>query len=406
MPTINRAFKEISCKIVYYGPGLCGKTTNLQIVHKQIPGKFRGELVSLATEQDRTLFFDFLPIDLGEVKGFKTKFQLYTVPGQVFYNATRKLVLRGVDGVVFVADSSADRLEDNIESLQNLLENLQEYSLDLDQVPLVIQYNKRDLPNILSIEELERSLNPNKRYKYVEAVAFQGTGVKETLKAVSSLVLTKLNESAAVRGGGAGGAEQKVSKLVQIAAQRQEAQAAQQAANASAAAAAAAAMPKPPSVQGEQAPPMAPVAAAKGLAGGAAAVASPAADAAPVKPALRAALDGVVRWRGISVGKTQLDFAQRSNVDGKGEFQLTGVVKGWFSKKYWFKLMDKASPGPESMPSRPGLLYFRETPGSKDKHPPVEAWIEENEPRRLYIRQISGSREYTPAGSSLKEILS
>lgn len=191
MATINYAQKEISCKIVYYGPGLGGKTTNLQFIHQTLPEVNRGELVSLATQQDRTLFFDFLPMDLGVVKGFNTKFHLYTVPGQVYYNATRKLVLRGVDGVVFVADSQRDRMEENIKSLRNLEENLSEYNYDLKTTPWVMQYNKRDLPNACSIEELESALNPDK-VPYLEAVAVTGEGVKKTLKAISSLVLDKL----------------------------------------------------------------------------------------------------------------------------------------------------------------------------------------------------------------------
>lgn len=195
MASINYAFKEISCKIVYYGPGLCGKTTNLQAIHKSVPPKYRGDLVSLATEQDRTLFFDFLPLDLGEVRGFKTKFQLYTVPGQVYYNATRRLVLRGVDGIVFVADSAPDRMEENRESITNLRENLEAYGLELDDMPWVIQYNKRDLPNAVPIEEMEAILNPD-RVPSFEAVAVKGIGVKETLKGIATLVLKRLREMA------------------------------------------------------------------------------------------------------------------------------------------------------------------------------------------------------------------
>ena len=191
MATINYAQKEISCKIVYYGPGLGGKTTNLQFIHQTLPEVNRGELVSLATQQDRTLFFDFLPMDLGVIKGFNTKFHLYTVPGQVYYNATRKLVLRGVDGIVFVADSQRDRMEENIKSLHNLEENLCEYNYDLKTTPWVMQYNKRDMPNACPIEELETALNPDKA-PYFEAVAVTGEGVKQTLKAISSLVLNKL----------------------------------------------------------------------------------------------------------------------------------------------------------------------------------------------------------------------
>jgi len=196
MANINYAFREIACKIVYYGPGFGGKTTNLQFVHSNVPEKHRGQLVSLATEQDQTLFFDFLPLDVGDVKGFKTKFQLYTVPGQVFYNATRKLVLRGVDGIVFVADSQADRLQDNIDSMNNLQENLREYGLNLDRVPLVIQYNKRDLPNAAPLDVLRAALNPLGRFPEFEAIATEGVGVRETLREVASLVLTKLKEDA------------------------------------------------------------------------------------------------------------------------------------------------------------------------------------------------------------------
>ena len=188
MVTINYAFREISCKIVYYGPGLSGKTTNLQYVHERVPAKSRGDLISLATEADRTLYFDFLPISVGDIAGFATKFQLYTVPGQVFYNATRKLVLRGVDGIVFVADSQRSKMDENIESLTNMYENLKENSIELNEIPIVIQYNKRDLPDVVSIEELERDLNPH-NFPYTEAVAVKGTGVFDTLKRITKIVL-------------------------------------------------------------------------------------------------------------------------------------------------------------------------------------------------------------------------
>jgi len=154
MVSINYAFREICCKIVYYGPGLSGKTTNLIYIHKKAPPQTKGELISLATDADRTLYFDFLPIDIGPVQGFATKFQLYTVPGQVYYNATRKLVLRGVDGLIFVADSQAAKLEENIESMNNLIENLEEYGYVLEELPMIIQYNKRDLEEVSSLEEL------------------------------------------------------------------------------------------------------------------------------------------------------------------------------------------------------------------------------------------------------------
>lgn len=192
MSTINFAAREINFKIVYYGPGMSGKTTNLKWVFGQIPETRRGDMVSLATEDERTLFFDFLPVDLGEVKGFKTRFHLYTVPGQVFYNASRKLILRGVDGIVFVADSAPNRLRANAESFRNLRENLAEYGLTMDEVPIVLQANKRDLPDALPVEMVQMVIDPDKKYSMFEAVASSGVGVFETLKAVSRLVLSRV----------------------------------------------------------------------------------------------------------------------------------------------------------------------------------------------------------------------
>jgi len=197
MVTINYASREISCKIVFYGPGLSGKTTNLQYVHKKVPTQTRGELISLATDTDRTLFFDFLPINLGTIQGFSTRFQLYTVPGQVYYNATRKLVLRGVDGLVFVADSQLSKMDENVESLNNLMENLKEYGYKLEELPLVIQYNKRDLENVASLEELEKIINTYGR-PYFEAVAVKGVGVFDTLKMICKLVMAKIQKQAGV----------------------------------------------------------------------------------------------------------------------------------------------------------------------------------------------------------------
>ncbi len=190
MVSINYASREVSCKIVYYGPGLSGKTTNLQYVHAKVPKKTRGDLISLATDADRTLYFDFLPINIGAINGFATKFQLYTVPGQVFYNATRKLVLRGVDGVVFVADSQRSKKEENIESLNNLKENLVEYGYDLNTLPIVLQYNKRDLPEVMTIAEIQADLNWN-NLPFFEASAVKGVGVFDTLKLITKLVLNK-----------------------------------------------------------------------------------------------------------------------------------------------------------------------------------------------------------------------
>src|ERR671922_1536253 len=175
MTFINYASREINCKIVYYGPGLCGKTTNLQHIYDKTNPNAKGKLISLATETDRTLFFDFLPLELGTVRGFKTRFHLYTVPGQVFYDASRKLILKGVDGVIFVADSQIERLEANQESVENLRTNLAEQGYSLEKIPYVIQYNKRDLPNAVTLEELRQVLNPQNVPDY-EAVARTGVG--------------------------------------------------------------------------------------------------------------------------------------------------------------------------------------------------------------------------------------
>jgi signal recognition particle receptor subunit beta len=193
MVLFNAATKELTAKIVYYGPGLCGKTTNLQHVYDTLPGEGRGKMLSLATQTDRTLFFDFLPIDLGTIRGMKTRVQLYTVPGQVFYDATRKLVLRGADAVVFVADSQAPALESNKESFQNLIANLKEQGTDLSKIPHVIQWNKRDTPNALPVGVLDKEINQF-RVPTFEACAMRGEGVKETLTGVARLVLKSLAE--------------------------------------------------------------------------------------------------------------------------------------------------------------------------------------------------------------------
>jgi len=194
MVQINFALKEVNCKIVFYGPGMSGKTTNLEIVHQKAPEENKGELTSISTDGDRTLFFDFMPLDLGNVAGMRTKFQLYTVPGQVYYNSTRKLVLQGVDGVIFVADSDPEKMPENIESYQNLIDNLTEYGKDIRELPHVIQYNKRDMPDIASVEELREILNPTNVPEF-EACARDGRGVFDTLKSVAKLVLTELKRA-------------------------------------------------------------------------------------------------------------------------------------------------------------------------------------------------------------------
>jgi signal recognition particle receptor subunit beta len=191
MTFINYAAREINCKIVYYGPGLCGKTTNIQFIYDKTGTGAKGKLISLATESERTLFFDFLPIELGTIRGFRTRFHLYTVPGQVFYDASRKLILKGVDGVVFVADSQEARMDANVESIRNLKENLKEHGVAIDKVPYVLQLNKRDLPTAVPIPELEKALRI-KDEPVFEAVASRGSGVFETLKAVVKAVLMDL----------------------------------------------------------------------------------------------------------------------------------------------------------------------------------------------------------------------
>jgi signal recognition particle receptor subunit beta len=194
MSFINYSAREINCKIVYYGPGLCGKTTNLLYIYKKTNPDNKGKMISLATETERTLFFDFLPLSLGNIKGFKVRFHLYTVPGQFFYDASRKLILRGVDGVVFVADSQVERMEANMESLDNLRKNLKEQGFNLDTIPFVIQYNKRDLPNVVPVEEMNRVLNP-RGVPCFEAVAVTGKGTFDTLKEIAKQVIFEIKKN-------------------------------------------------------------------------------------------------------------------------------------------------------------------------------------------------------------------
>jgi len=193
MTFINYAAKEINCKIVYYGPGLCGKTTNLQYIYAKTSPDAKGKMISLATETDRTLFFDFLPLDLGTIRGFTTRFHLYTVPGQVFYDASRKLILKGADGVIFVADSQQERMDSNIESIRNLEVNLKEHGLELKILPYALQFNKRDLPNVIPAEDMYRVLN-FKREPTFEAIAPDGVGVFDTLKSVAKQILVELRK--------------------------------------------------------------------------------------------------------------------------------------------------------------------------------------------------------------------
>lgn len=191
MSFVNYHTKEINCKIVYYGPGLGGKTTNIQYIYQKTTSLTKGKIISLNTENERTLFFDFLPLDLGTIRGFKTRFHLYTVPGQAFYESSRKLILRGVDGIVFVADSQVERMEENLESFLSLENNLKEQGHNIEKIPLVLQFNKRDLPNIVPVQDMQRKLNKS-NFPYFEASALNGEGVFETLKMVSKLVLLNI----------------------------------------------------------------------------------------------------------------------------------------------------------------------------------------------------------------------
>jgi signal recognition particle receptor subunit beta len=195
MSFVNRMTKEINCKIVYYGPGLCGKTANLQWIFQTTKPESRGKMISLETETERTLFFDFLPLELGQINGYKVRFHLYTVPGQVFYDASRRLILKGADGVIYVADSQTSRMEANVESLENLEQNLQSYKVSLAEIPYVVQYNKRDLPELTSVDELRAALNPHGVPDY-QAKAKSGEGVFDTLKGLAKLVLTQLAKKA------------------------------------------------------------------------------------------------------------------------------------------------------------------------------------------------------------------
>lgn len=204
MSLVNYSTREVTCKIVYYGPGRSGKTSNLQYIHSYLPADRRGSIVSLATETDRTLFFDFLPLDLGTISGFRTRIQLYTVPGQVYYQATRRLVLRGADGVVFVADSQREQSGENVQSWQSLYENLEEEDIDTTSFPTVLQYNKRDLPDILALDELESILN-SRGAAWYPAVAVRGDGVIPTLKRISQLTLQNLSERLQRQGAASGG---------------------------------------------------------------------------------------------------------------------------------------------------------------------------------------------------------
>lgn len=399
MATLNYAFKELSCKIVYYGCGLCGKTTNLIHIHKTVPQKFRGELVSLATEQDRTLFFDFLPLDLGEVKGFKTKFQLYTVPGQVYYNATRKLVLRGVDGLVFVVDSQRDRFQENIDSLENLKQNLQEYNYHLqegpgdhDGIPWVLQYNKRDMPQVSTIEELNKIINLHK-VPVFEAVAVSGQGVKDTLKGISSLVIKKLNadtgtgiaadKPAAVPARAGGADSRKDDEYEPIKDDEMEDEG-----------------------SGRRAPAAQPKLPTPKAAGKAASTPPPAATSAAGTdgagnqgiPTLNVVHKGRARVRGLPMGSANLTLANLAGGD-KDQFQLTGKVSflGFFGSSWSRKL--KYLGKEDSMHDNLQSKFWKF--GSDDGSAPIlEVFVKDDMEKSLFVTYLGsfGEVRIAPVG--------
>jgi signal recognition particle receptor subunit beta len=364
MATINYASREICCKIVYYGAGFCGKTVSLNYIYKSVPAQYRGELISLATEQDRTLFFDFLALELGSVGGFDTKFQLYTVPGQVFYDATRKLVLRGVDGIVFVVDSQRTRLDENLRSFENLKQNLAEYGYDLAQIPWVIQYNKRDLPDIVSVKELEAEINQDKVASF-ESVAITGEGVREALKAVAGMVLKRIGSIAQVP-------QESMAQRDRVAVEAAGRGGTQREAVGGATGRVAAAE------QGQVS--KARFVAPKRL--------------SPLDPPRRLGSFSVrqkcdLRWGGIRVGSASLEFSDRSNIDGKGSYQLSGTLKIFgLLRRYWLKLL--AYRGEEKFTSQDGEeVYFAfsvEMAEEKPDRTPIALWMKNSRERTFHAR--------------------
>ncbi len=378
--------KEIHVKVVYYGAAMCGKTTNLQVILSTVSEDHRGNLVSLTTDQDRTLFFDFLPLDLGQVQGFTTKVQLYTVPGQVYYNATRKLVLRGVDGVVLVVDSQAERLDENKESLANLQENLAEYGLDLETIPWIIQYNKQDLPNAMSVEDLDKEINTFGA-EYVEASATENRGVKETLRLISGMVMQKLSAPNALRE-----AEKAQMSDSPAAAEPAPSDPVQE----SPPAAASRQTPTPP-IKSIQPPPP---------------TASPARPLEPVKPAAIGPSNGTaskpanlairqmsdVCWGAHRIGSSSLELTSRSNIDGLGDYQLAETTRLLllFNR---VKLRTLQFQGEEIRylnNQRATLQVFKATDASLN----MTVWLSKDEERNLFVRVGDSSRrlQFAPQG--------
>jgi len=398
MASINYAFKEISCKIVFYGPGLCGKTTNLQAIHTSVPQKFRGDLVSLATEQDRTLFFDFLPLDLGEVRGFKTKFQLYTVPGQVYYNATRRLVLRGVDGIVFVADSAREAMENNRESLANLRENLESYDLNLDQMPWVIQFNKRDLPTAVPREEMEAILNPD-HVPSIEAVAPKGIGVKETLKSVATLVLRRLSEMTETAVVGASTLERKAAEQQVVRAQKVSL-----AAGPTEVAAAAASATASPAAAAKPVPPVA-------AAGETQRPGRPAAQTGPTVAPVRARVELPdlhvlqscdMRWGGLRIGAAVVEVSRRATPDRKIHYFLNcqTTCLGLF-RNAWNCTLEWGAEETKTVDSQPVSFYvLKATSSARKREPDIHVWVKNAFDKACYVSfpALGGTVRLTPSG--------
>jgi signal recognition particle receptor subunit beta len=344
MASINSATREITCKVVYYGPGMSGKTTNLQMIHHGLPETNRGQLVTLDTQQERTLFFDFLPIDLGTIEGYTTKFQLYTVPGQVYYNATRKLVLRGVDGIVFVADSQPDKMEENLESLDNLRENLSEYGYRLEEIPHVFQYNKQDLPGALSPHDMQKALNPGGEVPSISGVAAEGKGVKDTLKIVASAVLRKLRHQIQSLTEGSTAAATAVSATASVA---------------TAAAGGGTTSAPPPRLrakpQGQQgaAPPARPrkmIDPAKLRAQRPQLRRRPSAASSPGQPPrLEFTQVSDVFWRRLRIGRATIHIEPRANHDGEGAHLIDADLRLW-----GFVRRSQSGPADPADPIRPG----------------------------------------------------
>ena len=375
MATINYAFKEISCKIVYYGCGLSGKTTNIQHIHQTVPDQYRGDLISLATEQDRTLFFDYLPLDLGQIKEFKTKFQLYTVPGQVYYSATRKLVLRGVDGIVFVVDSGYDRFTENVESLEDLKNNLLDYNYNLDEIPWVLQYNKRDLTRVRTVEEMERVFNDAKVLSF-EAIATEGVGVKETLKSIAALVLKKIRittkeeeKASTIRRsihpvkmeGGAGPTDE-----------------------------------EPHSAQGTSSPEVEVKSTAPDSQ-------TSSADSEQTRLPLNIRQRSDIRWRGIKIGTGTIDLINHNGSAAGNTIKLTGNVRFfYFFKCIWSKRLTHKYEDSKLLENRMVPFDYLETESLLPDNCTIKVWISKHNHKDVYIRIpcLGDELVYLPAGKS------